>query len=186
MQEKENVLRIFKETKEAIERGDIVKIENLSNQTINTSSLSQDPDNITVAVLVYSLSKIIQRTNYKKIPGWPTFYNTYITGINNIIQALEKNDDISLKKNLENMRNALNKVSGKLKQYISDVFRKASINKASNIYSHGLSMENTAKLLGITLFELASYAGQKGIVDNSQIKTIGVKSRINLAMEMFK
>ena len=59
MQEKENVLRILEEAKKAIEIGDALEIKNLSNQTINTASLIQDPDNIAVAVIVYSLSKII-------------------------------------------------------------------------------------------------------------------------------
>ncbi len=183
MQEKENVLRIFQETKKAIEIGDAIKIKHLSDQTINTASLTQDPDNITVAVLIYSLSKVIGRPGYKSLSGWNNLYKTYITGLNNVINALEKKDDDSLNKNLENMRNAINKVSGKIKQYIQDVFRKASLNKASKIYEHGLSMEKTAKLLGVSLFELASYTGQKEMTTPTQ--TLDIKSRINLAMEMF-
>ncbi|GAI40255.1 unnamed protein product, partial [marine sediment metagenome] len=46
MQEEGNILRIFEETKEAIEKEDTVKLKELSNQTIHTASLSQDPDNI--------------------------------------------------------------------------------------------------------------------------------------------
>ena len=74
MQEKENVLRIFEETKRAIEENDSAKIKSLSNQTINTASLTHDPDNIAVAVVVYSLSKIIEREGYRKLPGWSNFY----------------------------------------------------------------------------------------------------------------
>ena len=47
-------------------------------------------------------------------------------------------------------------------------------------------MEKTASLLGVTMFELAEYAGQTGISDVPLAKTGGVKKRINLAMEMFK
>ena len=64
MQEKENILRIFKETKEAIEQEDNIKLKELSDQTIHTASMSQDPDNIAVAVIIYSLSKIIEREEY--------------------------------------------------------------------------------------------------------------------------
>ena len=42
MQEKENILRIMEKTKEAITKGDVVTIKSLSNQTINTASLTQD------------------------------------------------------------------------------------------------------------------------------------------------
>jgi len=186
MQEKDNVLRIFQETKEAILDGDTAKIKTLSNQTINTASLTHDPDNIAVAIIVYSLSKILEREDYKKLSGWNNFYKTYINVIDKIIPAIKKSDDKNIRENLKLIRQAINKLSGKLKIYIKDVFRKASINKASKIYEHGISMEKTAKLLGITMYELASYAGQTEISDLPLGKTLDVKSRIKLAEEMFR
>lgn len=184
MKESENILRIFEETKNAIQKEDSVKLKDLSNQTIHTASVSQDPDNIAVAVIVYSLSKIIER-QYHKQPKGQRFLNSIILLIDNSIIALQKKDETKFKQNLELIRKTINKLSGKLKIYIQDVFRKASINKASRIYEHGISMEKTAKLLGITMFELASYAGQTGISDVRESKTMDVKSRIKLAMEMF-
>ena len=85
MQERDNILKIFQETKEAISKGNSAKIKNLSDQTINTASLTHDPDNIAVAVVVYSLSKILERDNYRKLPGWAEFYKTYIGLINKIL-----------------------------------------------------------------------------------------------------
>lgn len=186
MQEKDNILRIFEETKEAIKKNDSAKIKNLSNQTINTASLTHDPDNIAVAIIVYSLSKIIEREGYKKLSGWNNFYNIYIDSINKIIIALKKNDDKNVRKNLKVIRQAIGKLSGTLKRYIQDIFRKAKINKASKIYEHGISMEKTAGLLGITMFELANYAGQTNIPDIPENKTMNIKSRIKLAEEMFE
>ena len=186
MQEKENILRIFQETRDAIKSGDSAKIKSLSNQTNNTASLTQDPDNIAVAVIVYSLSKILERENYQKLPGWKNFYVNYLKSIDNVIESLKKNEDDKVRKNLELIRQSIGKISGKLKEYIQDVFRKAEINKASKIYEHGISMEQTANLLGITMFELASYAGQKAGEETDFGKSINEKSRIKLAMEMFK
>ena len=76
MKETDNILRILKETKEAFEKNDSAKIKSLSNQTTNTASLTRDPDNIAVAVIVYSLGKIIEREDYKNLPGWKKFYNS--------------------------------------------------------------------------------------------------------------
>ena len=73
-----------------------------------------------------------------------------------------------------------------MKSYIQDVFRKARINKASALYEHGISMEKTASLLGITMFELANYVGQREVAEVPEIKTIDVRSRIKLAMDMFR
>ncbi len=185
MKEADNILRIFQQTKKALDKGDSAEIKNLSDQTNNTASLTHDPDNIAVAVIVYSLSKIIERENYRELPGWKAFYNNYIKSIDNVIIALKNKDDAKARKNLESIRIAIGKISGRLKEYIQDVFRKASINKASKLYEHGISMERTAKLLGITMFELAGYAGQKA--DEAPLtKTLELKQRIKLAEEMFR
>jgi len=186
MQERENILRIFQETKEAISKGDTSKIRSLSNQTTNTASLTHDPDNIAAAVVVYSLSKIIERDDYKQLQGWSGFYKIYVGAIDQIIDAIKRKNDADYRKNLELIRGAIEKLSGKLKDYIQDVFRKASINKASRIYEHGISMEKTAKLLGVTLFELADYAGQGRYADVPEARTVDVRSRIKFAMDMFE
>ncbi len=187
MQEKENVLRILEETKEAIKNNDSLKLKVLSNQTNNTASLTQDSDNIAVAVAVYSISKIIERTEYRNFPGWNDFYKTIVSAIDNSIIAIKKNDSKKLSDSLISIRKAVSKLSGKLKEYIQDVFRKAQINKASKIYEHGISMEKTSNLLGITMFELMSYSGQKPeSPEVSLTKTLDVKSRIKNAMDMFK
>ncbi len=184
MHERDNVLRIFNETKKAVDEGNVSKIKSLSNQTTNTASLTHDPDNIAAAVVVYSLSKILERENYKTLAGWNKFYKMYITAINNIIQSIEKKDDKAYRENIELIKQSMENVSGKLKEYVQDVFGKAKINKASKIYEHGMSMEKTASLLGINLFELASYVGQKDI-ETPETKPVPVKNRIKLAMEIF-
>ena len=186
MKERETVLRLFQETKKAIEFGDTAKIKNLSDQTTNSAALTHDPDNIAAAVIIYSLSKIIEREGYRNLPGWKKFYEAYISAVNKIVDALKRGDDAAYGKNIDVIRRAIDNLSGKLKIYIQDVFRKASINKASKIYEHGISMEKTAHLLGITLFELASYAGEKEISDIPESATISVKQRIKFAMEMFE
>ena len=186
MQEKENVLRILQETKAAVRDNNSARLKELSNQTIHTASIAQDADNIAVAVIVYSLSKIVERREYTTFASWKEFYNMIMICIDNSINAIQKNDDKKLKDSLMQIRKAVSKLSGKLKSYIQDVFRKAEINKASKIYEHGISMEKTASLLGITMFELASYAGQKPDGEASLSKTIDIKTRLKTAMEMFK
>ncbi len=185
MKERGHVLNVLKETKKALEKGDATKLKELSNQTIHTSSIDQDSDNVAVAVIVYSLSKIIERKDYQKQGNWKKFYNTESGLIDKIIKALEKSNDAEARKNLTLMRKTIEKLSGKLKVYIQDVFRKAQINKASRIYEHGISMERTASLLGVSMFELAEYAGKTGIPDVPLAKTQGVKERIKIVEEMF-
>jgi len=182
MEERENLLKIFQETKEAIKREDVLKLKELGNQTIHTASIVQDPDSIAVAIIVYSLSKIIER-NYHKNSKWS---DEIILIVENIIQDLQEDDTKLFRNDLQKIRHSINQFSKKLKVYIKEVFRKASINKASRIYEHGISMEKTAELLGISMYELADYAGQTGISDVLLGKTLDTKDRIKLAMDMFE
>ena len=185
MQEKENISRILEETKDSITKDDPSKLKELSNQTINTASRTHDPDNIAIAVIVYSIGKILERKEYREYPGWREFHKSLISCIDHSINAINKHNEDDLRVHLELIRKKINKLSGNLKIYIQDVFRKASINKASKIYEHGISMEKTAKLLGISLWELANYSGQTNVSNVPLGKTYDVKSRIKLVMEMF-
>lgn len=182
---RENILRILEETKIAIEKDDSDKLKKLSNQTIHSASVNQDPKNVAVAVIVYGLGKIIERSRYKKFRGWDLFFETVISSLNKSVKALKEKNDKDFRFSFELIRKSINKISGNLRKYIQDVFRKASISKASRVYEHGISMEKTAKLLGVTQYELAEYAGKTGIAEMPEGKTVSVKQRIKLVENIF-
>ncbi|MFW5846540.1 MAG: hypothetical protein ACOCUU_00120 [Nanoarchaeota archaeon] len=185
MQEVDNILRILKETKLALQEEDSHKLRDLSNQTNNTASRTQDPDNIAIAVIIYSMSKIIERDQYRKLKGWKKFYKQFLKKLDLIILDINKKNSRELKKNIQELRESIDNLSGRLKEFIQDVFRKASINKASKIYEHGISMEKTSKLLGISLWELANYSGAKADTLTEELKTIKTKDRIKFAEGVF-
>ena len=186
MHEKRHVLKILSDTENAIKNEDIISLKSLSNQTIHAASTEQDTDSITLAVVIYSLSKVLERKHQYDEKSCKEFSKFAIKEIDNAIKSLIKNDDSGFRASLQNIINYINNSSGEFKENVEDVFRKARINKASKIYEHGISMEQTAKLLGISMYELASYAGQKGISDIPVGKTISAKDRIKLAMDFFK
>jgi len=185
MQEKENVIEILEKAKRAIKEEDVIEIKNLSNHTIHTSSIYQDPDNINIAVILYALSKIIERTHYQDLGGWKKFEKTYTGSIDNALIALKRNDIEVYRDQIEQIKDAIKFLSGHLKIYIEQVFRKAQINKASRIYEHGISLEKTAKILGVSLWELNSYVGQTGISEVNLTYTLDIKKRIKNAEEIF-
>jgi hypothetical protein len=186
MEEREHILKVLEEVQLSLQKQDYVKIKNLSNQVIHTSSIEQDPDLISVAVIIYSLSKIIERENYRQFKNWDKFYKGYVNGINSLIKSLRRNDIQGFRQGVEFLRNVIQKLSGELKKNISEVFKKAQINKASRIYEHGISMEKTAKILGVSVWELAEYAGQTGIADVNLAVTMPIKQRIKIAEEVFQ
>jgi hypothetical protein len=183
MEEVDNILRILRETKEAILRSDSYKLRQLSDQTIHSATIYQDSDNIVVAVLVYALSKIIERDNYRELDGWKEFYKGLIKNLDNAIIAVEKEDIEKFRQSEKKIRQSLEDMDDRLKMHIEDVFRKSRINKASKIYEHGLSLEKTANLLGVSLWELSSYVGQSR---DEFLENFDVKKRIKLAEEIFE
>ncbi|MAG24605.1 hypothetical protein CMI47_03405 [Candidatus Pacearchaeota archaeon] len=179
-------IALFNQIKEALEKKDPLKLKDLSNHTIHTASTIQDPTSITIAVIIYTLSKLIERDDYKKISSWETFtkkFNLYLDGA---IAALKQNNENKYKDKLTEARKSIESVSPNLKKYIKEVLRKAAINKASKLYEHGLSLEQTSKLLGITQWELSEYTGQKDVPESKLNKTLTVKQRAKMALEFFE
>tara|TARA_Y100000310_G_scaffold344950_1_gene460716 strand:- start:2576 stop:3136 length:561 start_codon:yes stop_codon:yes gene_type:complete len=186
MKEVGNVLRILKETQGAFDTGDIVKVKQLSNQTVHTAAITQDGDNVVVAVLVYALSKILEREHYREMEGWDIFYKALIKNLNLATKSLEKKDIEKFRDAIGAIRNSLNKIDKNLGQYIKDVFYKAEINKAFKLYEHGLSSEQTAKLLGVSLWDLSGYIGQSSVSEAYASETLPIPERIKIAEDIFK
>lgn len=186
VKEKGNVLDILRKAKSAINSKDIFTLKELSNRTIHNASIYQDSDSISIAVVVYALAKVIERSKYSYYKDWPVFMKAVNYSIDKAISDLEKDDADSFREDISSIRKAVNKASGNLKRYIEDVFRKALINKASRIYEHGISLEQTAYMLGITPFELSEYAGKTGIGDVSLSITMPFEKRFKRAWEFFK
>ncbi len=185
MKEIDNVLRILQDTKRAVGEGDIHEMKRLSGQTIHTATISQDGDNIVVAVLVYALSKLFEREHYRTMEGWKEFHVIFAKNLDIAIDSLDKEDIASFRVAIGKIRNSLNTLSGDLKNYTKDVFYKAEVNKAFKLYEHGLSSEQTAKLLGVSLWDLSSYIGQSTISESHASESLPVGERIKIAEEMF-
>lgn len=185
MKEVSNILRILRETRTLLSSGEATKLKDLSNQTIHSAAIYQDPDNVIVAVLVYSLGKITERPFYKKMDGWNEFYDSVLKNIDLAIKHLEKNEIEKARIHLGKIRNSLNNIEGDLSDYIKDVFAKAEINKAFKLYEHGLSSEQTARLLGVNLWDMASYIGQSSISEAHVNIGLPIKKRIKMAEEFF-
>ncbi|MEM4152903.1 MAG: hypothetical protein QXK80_02180 [Candidatus Pacearchaeota archaeon] len=184
--ERKNILTILKNTHKALQTEDAVLLREMSDRTVHSASIYKDPDSVAIAVTVYVLSKIIERKDYKENKQWPSFFNKIIKDIDRATIHLEKNEIKEFRVAMHDIRRATSQLSGHLKNYIQDVFRKAQINKASRLYEHGISMAETAELLDITTWELAEYIGMTGISDVDLSITLPIKERINFTKKLFE
>ncbi len=183
--EVEHFVSVLSDATKALIKDDSVKLKELSNKTIHSASIFQDTDSITIAILIYSLSKLVERREHLKIKNWSNFTRKFNLAVSIAARSLEQNRRDKFTHYLEMARKSISSISPNIKPAVQDVLRKASINKASKIYEHGISMEQTAKLLGITQWELSEYTGQTGIADVDYNKTMDVKARARMALEFF-
>lgn len=185
-EEQNHLIEILETTKKAIKNNNSLQLKALSNQTIHSSCVFQHRGFITIAVLTYAISKIIERRESYELENWNRFIKKFNINIDSAITALRKNKFTKYEKDLEISRKTIESISKEFKESIKEVLRKAEINKASRLYEHGISLPQTAKLLGITQWELSEYVGKTGISDVKHTITISVKDRVKMAMEFFK
>lgn len=183
--EEDHIIKVLSKVKKALKQKNIVELKNLSNMTVHSASIHQQEDFIALAVIIYGIAKIVERTKYREYEQWPEFHESVISYLNKAIKALKQKNIQQFRKHLISIRQQIQMLTGKFGEYIREVFRKAMINKASRIYEHGISMENTARLLGITLFELAEYAGKTGISDVDLSITKSLNERLSTAKRIF-
>ncbi|MBP7708193.1 hypothetical protein KA107_00790 [Candidatus Pacearchaeota archaeon] len=184
MEEADNLLLILTGAKEALIANDPYKLKILSDQTVHSAAIYQDADNIIVAVIVYSLGKIIEREGYRRTAGWELFYKSLMKNLDSAIFSLEKKDEEKFLNSLGLIRESITNIEGDLSTYIKDIFYKAGINKAFKLYEHGLSSGKTASLLGISLWDLAGYIGQSTVSESHLNEALPIRERIKNARQI--
>ena len=184
--EKKDILNVLTKTIEAINKDDTTSLKDLSNQVIHDASIYQEHHTISVAVLVYGLSKVYERTDYKSQKSWKPFSNNCLSDLIILRDKLNISDEQGFDFTLREFIKKLDRLDNKLRLRIKEVMNKAKIHKASRLHEHGISIGRTAELLGITSFELMDYVGKTGIADVKEAITLSAKDRLEIARGLFK
>ena len=173
-----SVLNSLIELLKAKEESNIVQIKELSNHVIHNASVFQDEDSISVAILIYSLSKIIERKqkdfDYEKVFGM----------INSCILNLKNGNDVLFRKSIKNIFNFVRTIDEKLKLYIYEVINQAQIKKGCKLCEHGISVARAAEVLGISQWELMHYLGKTTLIDQFS-EPVNVLKRLKIARSFF-
>ncbi|MEK6898694.1 MAG: hypothetical protein AABW79_01205 [Nanoarchaeota archaeon] len=184
-EEIEHLKELLKNTSSSLRESNSYNLNELSNQTIHSASITQHTEFITLAVLIYSLSKLITRKSKFPEKKWDNFVKRFCNELNNASSELQENNMEEFSRHIDHAKELLTTLSPNQRQDVEEVMKKSSINKAGKIFEHGISLNRTAHLLGITPWELASYIGQGKSMENQYIKTIPIKQRIKFAQDFF-
>lgn len=185
MEERGHIASVLNEARKALISEDALKLNELSNQTIHCATCFQDSGPIAMAVIIYSLGKLIERKYQAKLKNWSIVKNK-INGYFELAEnAVKQDNQKAFEDSLLRARSALTAQSINIKPFIEEVIKKAKVNKAGRIYEHGISLGQTAQLLGITQWELNEYTGQSKSADTPYMQTLNVKERAKMALEFF-
>ena len=159
--------------------GDIFQIKSLSNHVIHNASVFQDEDSISVAILIYSLSKIMERNekelDYGKIRGM----------LNSAAASLKSNNEGAFRKSIKQMFSFIRTMDAKLKLYINEVINQAQIKKGCKLCEHGISVARASEVLGISRWELMHYMGKTTLIEQFS-EPVNVSQRLKFARSMFQ
>jgi len=176
---RKDLIRVLRSTLKILEQKEpnTNELKQLSNTTIHNASIYQDEYSISLAILVYSLSKTLERVlnniQYSKIKNL----------ISLSIEYLEDENYEHYKDFIKKIFDIIANTDKKFRFYIQEVVGQASIRKGSKLYEHGLSASKTSSMLGISLWELYNYLGAITVEDETSISSL--RKRIEFTRRLF-
>ncbi len=159
-----------------VQTRDAGRLKELSNHNIHNASIFQDEFSTTMCVIIYSLSKIITNSGFN--------HSRMYDILKKMHDALTKDDFESYRYMQKKAMDYIKSFDERFSSFITEVLTQAQIKKGWKLYDHGLSIESSAKLLGISQWDLMNYIGN--IKSDFEIKKTDVKSRINFTRGLFK
>jgi len=181
---KRAILRVLREIQPYVKNLNAAKLKDMSSLTIANGSIYQDEDSISIAVVTYALSKIIERVHLKKPEHWKNFHQHILDNLNYAKNHLTKNKTMQYRNAIKNLFSTINQLDSKLALYIQEVVEKSKIKKGTSLYEHGISIARVCELLDICNWELMDYVGKTQISDSEKDITSAL-SRLKLTKKMF-
>lgn len=182
---KQDIISIIKEALAAIKQNDNEKLREISDHMVHDASIFQDKYSTSIAVIIYSLSKIFEKNKYKQYENWNEFYMKCSKQLEQARENLMMDQVGRYNRNITTLYMIISRIEKKLGTFITEVLNQAEIKKASRIYEHGISIGRTAELLGISTWDLMSYVGQTKISEMGPAEKIPVKERLNFTKKLF-
>jgi len=177
---KEDILSVLKQAVAILRSAEapVQDLSELSNHVIHDASIFQDEDSVSIAVLIYALSNVVEYCHEKNIS-----YASLTKNVEKAHKMLAKNNITGYRKAIKKLFEQISDIDKKLKMYVKEVIDRARIKKGSKLHQHGISIAKASEILGLTQWELQDYVGKQKYFD---IREIPAKKRLKTAREIFK
>lgn len=182
---RQDLISILKDSTKAIRQNNAELLKEVSDHTIHDASIFQDRYSASIAVIIYSLSKVLEKNKYKEYKNWNEFYMKFTKGLERARESLERNQLARYNSEIRNIYRLLTRIERQVGIFITEVLKQAQIKKGSRIYEHGISLGRVGELLGVSTWDLMPYVGQTKITDARPAKTKPVKERLEFTKKLF-
>jgi len=178
---KEEIIATLTEVCSILSEAEYGKLKEVSNRTINNASIFQDPDSVSIAVLVYALFKILERgaADEKFIT------DDMCATLTDMRDFLKQDNRVSYRDEMKKLIRLIQSADKKFKFYIEQVMNQAEIKKGSKLYATGISLARAAEILGITQWELMNYVGKTQIAEEEGHE-MDIRKRLEFTRRLFE
>jgi len=183
--ERQDLISVLRDAIRAIKEGDIINLRDVSDHTLHDSSIFQDTHSTSIAVIIYSLSKIYQKNQYRLYKNWNEFNKKCISLLGEALSEIKKGNIKGYAFRIKEIYKLISSLETKFGMYITEVLNQSRIKKSSRIFEHGISAGRAAEMLGISTWDLMKYLGQTKIIDTRPMLTKSIKERLKYAREIF-
>lgn len=156
---------------------DILEIKELSNSTIHNASVFQDDVSVSIAVVIYALSKIMERNpdelDYAKI----------LKMLASLRDSLERGSDKEFSAAMGRLISEISKRDARLKMYTQEVITESQVKKGCKLCEIGLSTAKASEVMGVSQWDMMKYLGNTNLNEHSA--GVDIKSRMKFARSLF-
>ncbi len=177
---KKEVVSVLIKTKEILQKRDpnvSLLLKELSDSAIEDVAVQKDMDLISITVFIYSLGKVVQRMPEEELKD-------LIVEIDSAIKQLNASNLGRYNRIVKSMFKIIKHSNAKVKLHLQDVMQAARIKKGMILLGKGLSMGQAAGLMGLSNWDLQSYAGKTTALEVTK-ETISENKRLSFAISLF-
>jgi len=172
---------------ELIERDEVTKIKNLSNELIEEGLVSQAPATIKLAILSYALYKVYQKRHYRKDElKWKAFDSEMRSDLEGLFECLERGNIEETERTLDSIMDDIKALDASFGRYIEKVTEKAMVKKGTTLYALGLSLGMASQLTGASKWEIMHFSGKTRTADTDVESRVGLHERLNYARNVLE
>jgi GTP1/Obg family GTP-binding protein len=163
----------------------VFELRGIGKRLIREAAIENNYAKAELAVIAYALHKLETKEHIATNKKWLNVKNRIIKNFGESIQALKVNNKEDFFQQLKEVILDIQKLDSSLGNYAQSLYEKSKVKQASQAYSYGLSISQSAELTGANKKELQSYIGFTKMNDEEpEMKTI--RKRVKELKELLR